>query len=177
MHVVPTLSIVGLSLLVAGSALTSGAGMDAAPTGEIRGYSVVVPGGDFAPYPRPAARGAALQIKDSGAEEMATTRHCTTPIWGETKNACATFALTPGQSVEVVLTEVLDTSDAKQDEPIYFRLYDIAAPKEIDKFSLKVGGAKYTFTNNTDKLLDLVLHAKGQPSAGERKITFTYEKK
>ena len=124
-----------------------------------------------------ALTGKALPIGDADGEEMATTRSCLAPLWGETKNACAAFALAGGASVEIELTEVLDTSDAKQDERIFFRLFDVAAQKEVDSFSLKVGAGKYTFTNKTDKLLDLVLHAKSERTAGERKVKLTYEKK
>jgi hypothetical protein len=37
-------------------------------------------------------------------------------------------------------------------------------------------GAKKTFTNNTEALLDLVVHVKGQFEARERRVRFTYTK-
>jgi hypothetical protein len=147
--------MVGLSL-VAGGALTSGAETDGVPTGEIRGYSVVVPDGNFALHPRPAATGEAFRFEDADAEEMATKRSCTTPRWGYTKDGCAAFALASGASVEIELKEVLDADNAKKDETIHFRLFDVIAQKEVDTFSVKAG-VKHTFENKTEGLLDLVV--------------------
>lgn len=179
MHVGPTLLMVGLSLVVAGSALPSGAGTVGVPARDLRGDSVVASGGDFTLYPRPAT-GEALPFEDRDAEEMAaTTRSCRTPWKGETKVPCAATAVASGGKLEVVLTKVETDDDPRTEtnsEQIHFNIYEVGTGKEIDHFSLQVGAA-HTYTNKSEALLDLAIHARNDTLASARHITFTYEKK
>lgn len=148
MHTWSMLSMIGLSMGVAGSVL----------------------------HP-PSATGEAVPFGDADVEEMATTRTCLTPRWGETTNACAAFDLAGGASVEIELTKVQDTDNNDEAGKIHFRLFDVKAQKETASFSLEVGKGTYTFKNKSDGLLDLVLHARNDTKMSKQNISFTYEKK
>lgn len=176
MHTWPTLSMVGLSLVVAGGALTGGAGTDGVATGETRGHAVVVPNGGFSLHPRPAAMDEAFPFEGADAEEMAATeRNCLTPRWGESE-ACATFALASKTSVEIALLDVKDPDGNDHTESVTFRLYDVKGQTSVTERTISVG-SRFTYVNNTDGLLDLVVHAKNNTMTSKRNIRFTYEKK
>lgn len=183
MHLFSICSMVGLSLAVAGNVPGARPWLFTAPAGEAGGVSAAaVAGGFVAPAageamecPLAAATGERLTLDEAGADELATTRSCLTPRWGYTKEACAAFALASGASVEIELKEVLE-GEVKKDEQVTFRLFDIIGQKQVDDFSLKIGG-KHTFKNTSDALLDLVVQAKNDTWVSKRTITFTYEKK
>lgn len=125
--------------------------------------------------------GEAFPFEDRDAAEMAaTTRSCLTPWKGKTEVACAATAVASGGKLEIVLTKV-ETDDnpreEKSGEQIHFYINEVGSGKEIDQFSLKVGGGSHTYTNKSEALLDLAIHAKNDTLASARHITFTYEKK
>lgn len=132
------LSMMGLSLGVAGSAL----------------------------HPA-AATGEAAPFDDADVEELAgTERSCLTPRWGESE-ACAAFALASGATVEVALLEVKDPDGNDHAESIHFRLYDVKGQTTVANRTIPVG-EKFTYVNSTDGLLDLVVHARNDTVADKR---------
>ena len=176
MHTLPMLSAVGLSLVVMWGTLTRGAGTDGESARGVRGYAGVVSDSGVAPRPQPEGESGALPFEDADGQEMAgTERKCKAPAWGESPG-CAAFALASGASVEITLLEVKDTDGKDQGGEISFRLWDVKGQTTVDGFSLPVG-AKFTYVNKTDGVLDLVVHARGQWKSGERNLRFTYEKK
>jgi len=182
MHPWARISSAGLSLVVSWGALARGAAGEGAPAREeaatvaLEGHRAEPRDPVERPVRRPTGRSTALPLEGVGGEELAATeRTCTAPPIGESE-ACAAFALAPGESVEIDLKESKDAGGSNQTDQIHFRVYDIKSKTNVDEFPLTVGG-RYTLKNNNSSSFDLVVYVKGSSLATTRNIRFTYEKK
>jgi hypothetical protein len=178
MQIGSMLSMVGLSAMLvggdlpgeAGSARTSGRGLESGSASPMNGR--------FAEEVGPALPQGARPSEDAAGQPMAATeRKCEVPRWGESE-ACAAFALASGASVEIALLEVKDVDTGKDNSAkITFRLHDVKGGTTVHTSDFHSVGGKFTYSNKTNDLVDLVVRAKSDTFITKLNIRFSYEKK